>query len=52
MKNLLIIFLLTVSISANEQIPAPPQKNPILLKNGLIHTVSNGIVEGLSLIHI
>ena len=46
MKNLLIIFLLTVSISANEQIPAPPQKNPILLKNGLIHTVSNGIVEG------
>jgi len=46
MKNLLIIFLFTVSISANEQIPAPPQKNPILLKNGLIHTVSNGIVEG------
>ena len=45
MKNLLIIFLFTVSISANEQIPAPPQKNPILLKNGLIHTVSNGIVE-------
>ena len=46
MKNLLIIFLFTVSISANEQIPAPPQKTPILLKNGLIHTVSNGIVEG------
>ena len=46
MKNLLIIFLFIVSISANGQIPAPPQKNPILLKNGLIHTVSNGIVEG------
>ena len=46
MKNLLIIFLFTVSISANGLIPAPPQKNPILLKNGLIHTVSNGIVEG------
>ena len=46
MKNLLISFLFTASISANEQIPAPPQKNPILLKNGLIHTVSNGIVEG------
>ncbi len=46
MKNLIIIFLFTASISANEQIPAPPQKNPILLKNGFIHTVSNGIIEG------
>ena len=46
MKNLIIIFLFTASISANEQIPAPRQKNPILLKNGFIHTVSNGIIEG------
>jgi len=46
MKNLIIIFLFIASISANEQIPAPPQKNPILLKNGFIHTVSNGIIEG------
>tara|TARA_B100000965_G_scaffold401754_1_gene426276 strand:- start:488 stop:1798 length:1311 start_codon:yes stop_codon:yes gene_type:complete len=46
MKKLLISFLLTVSISANEQIPAPPQKNPILLKNGYIHTVSKGTIEG------
>ena len=46
MKRLLISFLLTVSISANEQIPAPPQKNPILLKNGYIHTVSKGTIEG------
>ena len=46
MKKFLISFLLTVSISANEQIPAPPQKNPILLKNGYIHTVSKGTIEG------
>ena len=46
MKNLVVSFLLTVSISANEQIPAPPQKNPILLKNGYIHTVSKGTIEG------
>ena len=46
MKNLVVSFLLTVLISANEQIPAPPQKNPILLKNGYIHTVSKGTIEG------
>ena len=46
MKNLYISFLLIVSISANEQIPAPPQKNPVLLKNGFIHTVSKGMIEG------
>ena len=32
MKNLLIIFLFTVSISANEQIPAPPQKKSNSIK--------------------
>ena len=46
MKNLLIIFLLTLTVFANEQIPAPPQKNPIILKNGFIHTISNGVIEG------
>ena len=46
MKNLLIGCLLTVSLFANEQIPAPPQKNPIILKNGFIHTISNGVIEG------
>ena len=45
MKNLLIGCLLTVSLSANEQIPAPPQKNPIILKIGFIHTISNGVIE-------
>ena len=46
MKSLLIGCLLTVSLFANEQIPAPPQKNPIILKNGFIHTISNGVIEG------
>ena len=46
MKNLLIIILITLTVFANEQIPAPPQKNPIILKNGFIHTISNGVIEG------
>ena len=46
MKNILIIILFSFTINANDQIPAPPQKNPILLENGMIHTISNGIIKG------
>ena len=46
MKSLLTIYALSLFLFANEQIPAPPQKNPILLKNGFIHSVSNGTIEG------
>ncbi|MBT4149255.1 MAG: amidohydrolase family protein [Candidatus Marinimicrobia bacterium] len=46
MKNLLLGLFFSSFIFANEQIPAPRQKQPILLKNGLIHTVSNGIIKG------
>ena len=46
MKSFLINCLLIFGVLANEQIPAPPQKNPILLKNGFIHTVSKGTIEG------
>jgi len=46
MKNLLLGLFFSSFIFANEQIPAPTQKQPILLKNGLIHTVSNGIIKG------
>ena len=45
MKNILIALSFS-SLFAFEQIPAPPQKNPILLKNGVIHTVSKGVVNG------
>ena len=46
MKNILIIILFSFTINANDQIPAPPQKNPILLENGMIHTISNGVIKG------
>ena len=46
MRNILIIILFSFTINANDQIPAPPQKNPILLENGMIHTISNGIIKG------
>tara|TARA_B100000131_G_scaffold74587_1_gene70973 strand:+ start:6564 stop:7883 length:1320 start_codon:yes stop_codon:yes gene_type:complete len=46
MRNILIIILFSFAINANDQIPAPPQKNPILLENGIIHTISNGVIKG------
>ena len=46
MKKLLLVLFFSSLIFANEQIPAPPQKQPILLKNGFIHTVSNGVIKG------
>ncbi|MBT3676912.1 MAG: amidohydrolase, partial [Candidatus Marinimicrobia bacterium] len=45
MKRLILTILFS-SLFANDQIPAPPQKQPILLKNGVIHTVSNGVING------
>ena len=46
MKKLLLVLFFSSLIFANEQIPAPPQKQPILLKYGFIHTVSNGVIKG------
>ena len=37
----LIIFLLSL-IFSSDQIPAPDQDHPILIKGGTIHTVSHG----------
>lgn len=47
------IFLLTIAaglISASDQIPGPEQTKPILLKDGTIHTVSNGVKPGWDLL--
>ena len=40
-----LILLLGIMFSS-DQIPAPNQFHPILLRNGFIHTVSNGTVHG------
>tara|TARA_B100001029_G_C15060543_1_gene458069 strand:+ start:349 stop:1653 length:1305 start_codon:yes stop_codon:yes gene_type:complete len=48
MKKILILFI-SVIFSSN-QIPGPEQPHPILLRNGIIHTISNGIVYGPDLL--
>ena len=40
MRKILIIVIVSL-IYGNEQIPAPPQKNPIVLQNEIIHTKVN-----------
>ena len=46
MKKTLFIIIISTFISASDQIPGPPQSHPILLKNGVIHTISNGVIQG------
>ncbi|MBC8345586.1 MAG: amidohydrolase family protein [Candidatus Marinimicrobia bacterium] len=46
MKKILFLILSSTLIFASDQIPGAPQKHPILLKNGVIHTISNGVIHG------
>lgn len=39
------ILLLWSVIPATAQIPAPPQASPVALTGGMIHTISNGVIE-------
>jgi len=43
MRILIAISFLFVTLGASDQIPAPPQDHPILLKGGTLYTVSNGV---------
>lgn len=43
-------LLLAISLKASDQIPAPPQTKPILLKNGTIHTVSGDVLPSHDLL--
>ena len=45
-KRMILCAVLFITTQINAQIPAADQQNPILLKNGFIHTVSKGVVEG------
>ncbi len=42
---LLLLLLIAGAASGSDQIPAPPQKGPIALVGGTIHTVSGPVIE-------
>ena len=44
-KIIFTLFLFSLGIS-NDQIPGEDQKRPIILKGGILHTVSTDIFEG------
>ena len=45
MKRFLSFFLLSVCFSS-DQIPGLEQKRPILLRGGILHTISGDVLEG------
>ena len=51
MENRLKVFLFLVSLTfGNDQIPGEDQKRPILLKGGVLHTVSTEVLEGYDIL--
>ena len=48
-KIIFTLFLFSLGIS-NDQIPGEDQKRPIILKGGIIHTVSTDIFEGYDIL--
>jgi len=45
----IILFILSLGFS-NDQIPGEQQKRPILLKGGILHTVSTEVLDGFDLL--
>ena len=48
--NCFYLILIVSSLLANNQIPGLEQKRPILLKGGILHTVSGDVLEGYDLL--
>ena len=48
-KIILLIFTFSILLS-NNQIPGKEQKRPILLKGGILHTVSTEVLEGYDIL--
>ena len=48
-KIIFTLFLFSLGIS-NDQIPGEDQKRPIILKGGILHTVSTDILEGYDIL--
>ena len=49
MRFLPLLFILS-SLVGNNQIPGTEQKRPILLRGGILHTVSGDILEGFDML--
>ena len=47
---LFIVLFSTVQLSGSDQIPAPVQDHPILLKGGIVHTISGDILSNFDLL--
>ena len=45
MKFIFTIILTVSFLFSSDQIPAPEQDHPILIRGGWIHTVSNGVLK-------
>ncbi len=51
MRTLIFVFLFMINaVLASDQIPAPAQTKPILIKNGSLHTVSHGVLQDTDLL--
>ncbi len=50
MNKFIFSLLLTSIILSNDQIPGEVQKRPILLKGGILHTVSTEILDGYDIL--
>ena len=49
--NKILLFILTSAIAlSNDQIPGKEQKRPILLKGGILHTVSTEVLNGYDIL--
>ena len=48
--NYFYLILIVSSLLANNQIPGLDQKRPVLLKGGILHTVSGDVLEGYDLL--
>ena len=48
--KILVIFYLFSIIYSNDQIPGLKQKRPILLRGGVLHTVSGQVLDGYDIL--
>lgn len=50
MRKLFILLFIFSTIFANDQIPGSIQRRPILLKGGILHTISGEVLKGYDLL--